>query len=393
MLEMYRRDRFREDLLAERCNELLGLDARLHELDEMLAAARRRIPAGRCECGAPLPWGSHFCPNCGRPGGIAAGRRLRRVRAPAARGRALLRELRRDRRRGTGAAEPRRSRRPRPCPSRRRPPVTAPPDACADLRDAGRARARSTASSAARGSSPPGASARSAARGSGASGATPATGSGAVACSCSSSRPARRRPGSSPAVTRGRRADPETIVATSPVVTAPPAPPVADRGRRPRPPRRRPPRQPDAHAEAGLTAWPARNGYTVVLASIPARGTGLAEATAKAKQALSRGVARRRHPRLRQVREPPPRLLRRLRRGLRHRSRRRRPRPHAALGAIRTRTPARSHAESGDPTGHAVHGDVSVSANGNNGPRLCNTHPERSRLALAIAAAGRLTGA
>jgi hypothetical protein len=64
-----RRDRFREDLLAERCNELLGLDARLHELDQMLAAARHRIPAGRCECGAPLPWGSHFCPNCGRPAG------------------------------------------------------------------------------------------------------------------------------------------------------------------------------------------------------------------------------------------------------------------------------------------------------------------------------------
>jgi hypothetical protein len=69
ILEMYRRDRFREDLLSERCNELLGLDARLHELDEMLAAARSRIPAGRCECGAPLPWSSHFCPNCGRPAG------------------------------------------------------------------------------------------------------------------------------------------------------------------------------------------------------------------------------------------------------------------------------------------------------------------------------------
>ena len=69
MLEMYRRDRFREDLLAERCNELLGIDARLRELDEMLAAARHRIPAGRCECDAPLPWGSHFCPNCGRPAG------------------------------------------------------------------------------------------------------------------------------------------------------------------------------------------------------------------------------------------------------------------------------------------------------------------------------------
>jgi hypothetical protein len=69
MLEMYRRDTFREDLLADRCNELLGLDARLHELDEMLAVSRRRVPAGRCVCGAPLPWGSHFCPNCGRPAG------------------------------------------------------------------------------------------------------------------------------------------------------------------------------------------------------------------------------------------------------------------------------------------------------------------------------------
>ncbi len=69
MLEMYRRDRFREDLLADRCNELLGLDARVRELDEMLAAARRRVPAGRCECGSPLPWASHFCPNCGRPAG------------------------------------------------------------------------------------------------------------------------------------------------------------------------------------------------------------------------------------------------------------------------------------------------------------------------------------
>jgi hypothetical protein len=69
MLEMYRRDTFREDLLAERCNELLGLDARLHELDQMLAVSRRRVPSGRCVCGAPLPWGSHFCPNCGRPAG------------------------------------------------------------------------------------------------------------------------------------------------------------------------------------------------------------------------------------------------------------------------------------------------------------------------------------
>jgi Double zinc ribbon len=69
MLEMYRRDRFREDLLSDRCRELFGLDARLRELEEMLAAARRRLPVGRCDCGAPLPWNSHFCPHCGRAAG------------------------------------------------------------------------------------------------------------------------------------------------------------------------------------------------------------------------------------------------------------------------------------------------------------------------------------
>jgi hypothetical protein len=70
MLEMYRRDQFRQDLLVERCDELIGLDERLQELDTLLAAAvsvRRAAPAARCACGAPLVWGSHFCANCGRP--------------------------------------------------------------------------------------------------------------------------------------------------------------------------------------------------------------------------------------------------------------------------------------------------------------------------------------
>src|SRR5919199_804604 len=40
VLEMYRRQGFRQDLV----------DA-------------------RCECGAPILWGSHFCANCGRPHG------------------------------------------------------------------------------------------------------------------------------------------------------------------------------------------------------------------------------------------------------------------------------------------------------------------------------------
>jgi len=72
MLEMFRRDQFRQDLLVERCDELLTLDERLQELDTLLAAtvsARRPAPAARCACGAPLVWGSHFCANCGRPVG------------------------------------------------------------------------------------------------------------------------------------------------------------------------------------------------------------------------------------------------------------------------------------------------------------------------------------
>jgi hypothetical protein len=70
MLEMFRRDQFRQDLLVERCDELIALDERLQELDTLLAAAvsvRRAAPPARCACGAPLVWGSHFCANCGRP--------------------------------------------------------------------------------------------------------------------------------------------------------------------------------------------------------------------------------------------------------------------------------------------------------------------------------------
>ena len=69
-LEMYRRDQFREDLLSERCRDIVELELRLNELDSMLeAAAAGRHAAGRCACGAPILWGSHFCANCGRPTG------------------------------------------------------------------------------------------------------------------------------------------------------------------------------------------------------------------------------------------------------------------------------------------------------------------------------------
>jgi hypothetical protein len=75
-LEMYRRDRFREDLLLERCAQLIGLEARIHELDVLLGTAQRTtgVPkTARCECGAPLLWGSRFCATCGRPVAETAG--------------------------------------------------------------------------------------------------------------------------------------------------------------------------------------------------------------------------------------------------------------------------------------------------------------------------------
>ncbi len=64
LVELYRRGGFREDLLAEGCAELVGIDARLVEIDDLLHA-NRNVP--RCTCGAPVLRGSHFCANCGRP--------------------------------------------------------------------------------------------------------------------------------------------------------------------------------------------------------------------------------------------------------------------------------------------------------------------------------------
>ena len=72
MLEMYRRDQFRQDILVDRCAELVTLEQRLAELDTLLAAAvsrGRARPAVRCECGALVFWGSKFCAQCGVPTG------------------------------------------------------------------------------------------------------------------------------------------------------------------------------------------------------------------------------------------------------------------------------------------------------------------------------------
>ena len=69
-LEMYRRSTFRDELLIEGCREIVALEERINDLDAMLAsvASARRAPT-TCQCGAPVPWGSHFCANCGRPVG------------------------------------------------------------------------------------------------------------------------------------------------------------------------------------------------------------------------------------------------------------------------------------------------------------------------------------
>jgi hypothetical protein len=61
-VEMYRRGAWRDDLLQERCAEVIGIDARLAEIDELLHGSE----GTRCTCGTPVLRGSHFCPNCGR---------------------------------------------------------------------------------------------------------------------------------------------------------------------------------------------------------------------------------------------------------------------------------------------------------------------------------------
>ena len=62
-VEMYRRSSWRDDLLHERCAEVIGIDGRLAEIDELLHGSEG---TDRCRCGAPVLRGSHFCPNCGR---------------------------------------------------------------------------------------------------------------------------------------------------------------------------------------------------------------------------------------------------------------------------------------------------------------------------------------
>jgi hypothetical protein len=66
LLEMFRRDRFREDLVRERCDELLEIDDNLAALDSLLGLSWSPPEPARCACGAPLPDNARFCPACGR---------------------------------------------------------------------------------------------------------------------------------------------------------------------------------------------------------------------------------------------------------------------------------------------------------------------------------------
>ena len=65
VLEMYRRDDFRDGLLAELSAEIAAMEEQLLDIDVLLEGRRPRV--ARCECGAPLHAGARFCGNCGRP--------------------------------------------------------------------------------------------------------------------------------------------------------------------------------------------------------------------------------------------------------------------------------------------------------------------------------------
>ena len=138
---------------------------------------------------------------------------------------------------------------------------------------------------------------------------------------------------------------PATMVATSPVVTAPPLAAGSDRaddhGHRDR--RRSRSRLPTPPEVESRPTWPARDGFTVVLASIPARGTGLAEATARRRRSArdARPHARRR-ARSRRFSSLHPGYYVGLRRHLRLRSRRRSRDGTGRYPSTRTHTRARS---------------------------------------------------
>jgi rubrerythrin len=69
VLEMYRQDRFRQDVVHEQAAEIVALEDRVREVDRLLAARTSRADRSlRCaRCGTPLYHGARFCPSCGQP--------------------------------------------------------------------------------------------------------------------------------------------------------------------------------------------------------------------------------------------------------------------------------------------------------------------------------------
>ena len=68
MLEMYRQDQFRQDVVHEQAAEIVALEERVREVDRLLAARTGRSDRSvRCSrCGTPLYEGARFCPSCGQ---------------------------------------------------------------------------------------------------------------------------------------------------------------------------------------------------------------------------------------------------------------------------------------------------------------------------------------
>ena len=66
-LEMYRRDHFNEQLVVERCAELVAIETRISEIDALVSGlGLRRRQQAICTCGAPILVGARYCPSCGR---------------------------------------------------------------------------------------------------------------------------------------------------------------------------------------------------------------------------------------------------------------------------------------------------------------------------------------
>ena len=65
------RDRFREDLIRERCEELLEIDDHLAALDSLLGLSWTPPDQARCACGATIAGNAPFCAACGRSLGEA----------------------------------------------------------------------------------------------------------------------------------------------------------------------------------------------------------------------------------------------------------------------------------------------------------------------------------